>query len=130
LLISHWSLGYLSLTDVESIRTLLGLYNFPAFYDRQAARENELLGQALVQSQARPEERFHRGRPVRGLHVTLTLKEDHFGGSGRMFLFGRVVHEFLARYATMNSFVRLDLVGAEQGETQSWPARMGAQPLL
>ncbi|MFH1138307.1 MAG: type VI secretion system baseplate subunit TssF [Pseudomonadota bacterium] len=129
-LISHWSLNYLSMTKVESLRTILALYNFHALFDRQAAQENELRMQGLLRAEAKPEERFYLGRPVRGLSLELEVQEGNFAGEGDIFLFGRVLREFLALYATMNSFVRLTIRGVEKRETYSWPARIGRRNLL
>jgi len=130
LLMSHWSLNYMSLTSVEALRGLLALYNFHAFEDRQAARENELRMSAIAGVKGRPEERFYRGTPVRGLAVEMDLQESHFSGPGDVYLFGRVLHEFMARYVTMNSFVRLTVKGVEHRDIYEWPARMGEQTLL
>ena len=129
-LISHWSLNYMSMTRIESLRNILALYNFHAFFDRRAAQENELCMQGLVRTKSSPEERFYKGRPIRGLSLELEIQESNFAGDGEIYLLGRVLREFFALYATINSFVRLSIQGIEKRETFSWPARIGRQNLL
>jgi type VI secretion system protein ImpG len=130
LLMSHWSLNYLSLANVESLRNVLSLYNFQAFVDRQAAQRSELLLSGLVKARGKPEERFYLGRPIQGVGIELELKEDNFFSEGNLYLFGRILHEFMTTYATMNSFTRLTITGAERREQYRWPARIGRQLLL
>ena len=130
LLMSHWSHNYLTLGSVEAVRNLLTLYNLPAFIDRQAAREHQLRLKGILGMKAVPEERFHRGTPVRGVAVELELKEGNFTSEGEMYLFGRVLHEFMALYSTMNSFVRLTVRGVEHREEFPWPARIGQRVLI
>jgi type VI secretion system protein ImpG len=129
-LISNLSLNYLSLTSVEALRGILGIYNFQALRDRQAARENELRLSGIVGVRASPEERLYRGAAVRGLRIDLDMKEDNFAGEGEMVLFAGVLNEFLSQYCTLNSFVHLVVHGTQHGETYSWSPRMGQLSLV
>ncbi|MBF0527985.1 MAG: type VI secretion system baseplate subunit TssF [Deltaproteobacteria bacterium] len=130
LLVSHWSQNYQALNSVESLRQILSLYNFPALIDRQAAQEHELRLGALTDLITRPEEQLYRGRPVRGLSVDLTVNESKFSSQGELFLFSKVLSEFLTQYATINAFVRLTVKGTALGEVYSFPARLGEKTLL
>ncbi len=129
-LISHLSLNYLSLQSVEALRGILELYNYPALYDRQAARENTLRLEGITALECRPAERILRGAPVRGLSIHLELKEDNFAGEGEMYLLATVLNEFFALYTTINSFTELHVRGAKFGEVYHWPPRLGRQALL
>ncbi|MFC1889889.1 type VI secretion system baseplate subunit TssF [Thermodesulfobacteriota bacterium] len=129
-LISHLSLNYLSLTELESLRGILGAYNFQALRDRQAARANELRLSGLKSIRAVPSERLLQGVPVRGTVVEIELVEDHFAGEGEMVLFASILNEFLALYASMNTFSELVVHGVQQGETYRWPPRLGDQIVL
>jgi type VI secretion system protein ImpG len=60
----------------------------------------------------------------------MTLSESRFAGEGDMYLFATVLAEFLALYASINSFHELVVTGAETGETYRWPAKVGQQPVL
>ncbi|MCC6572575.1 MAG: type VI secretion system baseplate subunit TssF [Planctomycetes bacterium] len=129
-LLSHLSLNYLSLIDLESLRSLIGLYNFRARVDRQAENAHRLMLAALEKISARPAIRLVQGAPVRGMEVELEVGEDGFGGEGEAYLFGSVLSEFLAQYVSLNAFSRLSLKGTKYGEVHTWPARSGKRTLL
>lgn len=129
-LISHLSLNAFSLARPESLRSVLSLYNFPALYDQQASRAHQLRLEAIQKVEARPENALFQGAPARGLHTIIELSEEKFAGEGDMILFGSVLDEFLALYATLNSFTRLTLRGLRSGEVYSWAPRLGRQILL
>lgn len=129
-LISHLSLNYLSLTNVEALRGILALYNFQSLVDRQIGRANERRLDGLTAVQSKPETLLFGGTPIRGTMMTLTLRENHFANEGDVFLFGSVMNEFLATYAAINSWTQLTVKGEQQGEIYQWPARMGRQLLL
>lgn len=129
-LISNMCLNYLSLSSPEALRSLLGLYNFRALYDRQAEREHQLRLEAIRSVKAVPEERLHRGTPVRGTRIEIELAEANFAAEGEMVLFGDVLSEFLALYCSINSYARLVLRGAEKGEVYTWSPRSGRQTLI
>lgn len=129
-LISHLSLNYLSLTNVEALRGILELYNYQALYDRQAARENILRLEGLVSLDARPVERLVRGSPIRGTSIAMDMSEESFAGEGDMYLFATVLNEFFALYASINSFTELKVRGTKFGEVYQWPLRLGQQSIL
>lgn len=129
-LISHLSLNYLSITNVEALRGILELYNYQALYDRQAARENIQRLEGLEAVQARPVERLLRGAPVRGTAIELQMKEDNFAGEGEMYLFASVLNEFFSLYSSINSLTELKVRGTKYGEIYEWPARLGQQVVL
>ena len=131
-LISHLSLNYLSITSVDALRGILGLYNFRALYDRQAARENELRLEGIVDVATRHAERLLPGGGgfVRGIHTEIALTEDNFAGQGDLYLFATVLNEFIGLYATMNSFTQTTVRGVQFGEVYAWPPRIGRQIIL
>jgi len=129
-LISHLSLNYLSLLNVEALRGILELYNYQALYDRQAARENILRLEGLVALSARPVERLLHGAPMRGTSILLEMNEDNFAGEGDMYVFATVLNEFFALYASLNALTELTVKGIKFGELYRWPARLGAQAIL
>src|SRR5690606_26982035 len=108
-LLAHLSLNYRSLLDVESLRALLGLYDFRARSDRQARRQLENRTQAILAVEGRRGTLMSEGVPLRGIRVTLRIDEDRFGGEGEVFLFGTVFCEFLAECVTLNSFSELSI---------------------
>lgn len=131
--ISHLSLNYLSLTDLNeqdgaaALREMLRLYAS----DEESAVRRHLEGIRSVRVE--PITRRMPGRgPVafgRGMGIRLSCDERPFEGNGA-FLLGSVLAEFFARHASLNSFTEtaLDVLG--RGEVMRWPTRFGQRPLL
>lgn len=131
-LISHLSVNYLSLADQDAdalpqtLRRLLELYGAAA--DEVARRQIE--GIRLSKAQA-----IHARVPGpgplvfgRGTGVEVTVDEQGLSGSSP-FLLGAVLEHFLARHASINSFVQLTLRSAgARGVIHSWPVRTGRRP--
>ena len=124
-LISHLSLNYTSMLDVESIRVLLATYDFRAMVDRQAQQMHERLTQGLIEVTSTAATRLFRGMPLRGTAVRLSLDEDLFSSEGAMLLFASVMDRFLSQYATMNSFMQLSIAGTRTGFEHQFEARLG-----
>ena len=131
--ISHLSLNYLSLTDLNeqdgaaALRDMLRLYT----RDDESVVRRHLEGIRSVRVE--PITRRMPGRgPVtfgRGMGIRLNCDERAFEGSGA-FLLGSVLEDFFARHASLNSFTEtaLDVLG--RGEVMRWPTRFGQRPLL
>lgn len=129
-LIAHLNLNYLSLLSVDALRSVVGLYNFRANFDRQAEQAHSRLIEGIKEVSGRPAMRLFEGLPVRGLEINLKLDEDLLGGEGEMFFFSSVLDAFFAQYVSLNSFSRLQVTGAKLAEVYSWPARIGNQSIL
>ena len=129
-LISALSLNYLSLQNVEALRTILHAFDFAARVDRQNERNalRRLEGIERIHSQS--SDRLFKGRPVRGMRSVLHIRESKFASEGEMFLFATVLAEFFALFATINSFHELVVEGLDAGEVYRWTARVGNQPLI
>ena len=126
--VSHLSLNYLSLMDVDerqgaaALRELLGLYASGS----DVAMQKQLDGVLSVASQP-----VHRRLPApgliafgRGLQITVKLDEAAFEGSG-VFLLGAVLEQFFSRYVSLNSFTETVLETEQRGRVMQWPARIG-----
>lgn len=129
-LLSHLALNYLSLIDLDSLRTLLGLYNFRARVDRQAENAQKMLLEGIKRIAATPSTRLLEGFPVRGLTVEVDLDEENFGGEGEAYLFGAILDEFFSQYVSLNAFCRLRVKGLKYGEIHDWPTRTGDRIIL
>jgi type VI secretion system protein ImpG len=129
-LLSHLTLNYLSLVDLEALRRLLGLYHFRARVDQKSENSLRLLLQGLKAVRSMPATRLFQGTPVRGLHVDLDVDEEGLGGEGETYLLGSVLNEFFAQYVSLNAFCRLTVNGTKFGEIYQWPSRMGDRILL
>jgi len=130
MLISNMALNYTSLTNVEALKVILSAYNFPAFYDKQAARINELRMDGIASINVAPMTLMFNGLPARGLRTRLGMKSSKFTNMGDMYLFAAVLNEFFALYASINSFNQLTVKDLERGEEFQWQPRIGQQPVI
>jgi len=128
-LISNMSLNYLSLTDINALKVILETYDLPRYHDRQALKISQKKLGALRAIQHEAVDRLHRGLPIRGLRVDLTVDPLGFAGQGDLFVFASVLNQFFALYASLNSYLELRVIST-QGDVYLWPFRMGQQPLL
>ncbi|MBI4565357.1 MAG: type VI secretion system baseplate subunit TssF [Planctomycetes bacterium] len=129
-LLSHMALNYLSLSRIEALRSIVGLYNFRALVDRQAEQAHRLLLDGLRRIESKPTTRFVRGMPMRGTAIDLELSEDHFAGEGDLFLFGTFLDRFFETYVSINSFTHLTVKGTKYGGIYTWPPRLGGRTLM
>jgi type VI secretion system protein ImpG len=124
-LLSNMSLNYVSLTNVHALRAVLTAYDFRAPHDRPRARILEKTLQGMVHIRCSETDRIYGGLPVRGAQTRLTLDQRAFSCEGGMYLFGSILNEFFALYATVNSFHQFIVVESSRGEEYIWPARLG-----
>jgi type VI secretion system protein ImpG len=130
-LISHLSLNYLSLVEEgrESLQQILRLYDFTG------SQFAEKMIEGIVGLKSKP----HFARVVsengvsfvRGTRVEMEFDEDQFVGGG-VYLFAAVLEQFLALYASLNSFTQLVAKTRRRGEEvlREWPPRAGQKILL
>ncbi|HEX6370347.1 MAG TPA: type VI secretion system baseplate subunit TssF [Longimicrobium sp.] len=131
-LISHLSLNHLSLTGgdegLEALREILRLY--AAYGDPTV--ESQVFG--IRRMETRPAVRrvgpdAWRGF-CRGTEIDLLVDEGAFTG-GSALLLASVLDRFFGLYAAVNSFTRLSVRRQNREEAwKTWPARVGARPLL
>lgn len=124
-LISNMSLNYLPLNNVHALRALIASYDFRALHDRNRARVLDKMLGGMTDVASEETDRIYQGLPVRGAVTRMTLDRGGFSCEGDMYLFASVMNEFLALYATVNSFHQLVVVDAKRGEEYQWPARLG-----
>jgi len=131
--ISHLSLNYLSLTDLNEQDGAAALREMLRLYTREAESVVRRHLEGIRSVRVEPITRRMPGRgPVtfgRGMGVRLSCDERAFEGTGA-FLLGSVLEEFFARHASLNSFTEtaLDVIG--RGEVMRWPTRFGQRPVL
>ena len=124
-LISHMSLNYVSLTNIDHFKELLRVYDFEAAFDAQRAAAHQRRLDGILDIRATYRERMVRGAPIRGLQVDLELNEDHFAGEGDAYLFAGILDRFVAAYVTLNSFTQLNVRFARTGHSHSFAPRWG-----
>ena len=130
-LISHLSLNYLTLTDVNSdqgasaLRELLGLYSRlgAAGADTQVEAVQKLKVQAV-------DRRVPSRGPIvfgRGVRLELEVDEAPFAGVSPWML-GAVLDQFFARHVGINSFTEFALRTIQRGSIASWAPQIGRRP--
>ena len=123
-------MGLRALTEPEVLRAVLDVYNLHALVDRQAARANELRVAAVKDVKVTPNERLHRGAPVRGVAIDVDLDETGFAGDGDLFLFSAILERFFATYVSLNSFSKTTINGIGSKIRFIWPPRSGNLTML
>lgn len=127
-LLSHLQLNYLSLVDGQARDGAAGLREVLSLYGLDPRSPLHKQVEGLVSVTTAPAIcRVPVPGPIafgRGLEVRLTMDERAFEGSGIMVM-GTVLEHFLARHATLNSFVQLVLHSQSRGEIKRWKPRIG-----
>ena len=129
-LLSHLAINRQSLGDVETLRSLLALYNFQKDSSPVVGRANELKIEAIRSVDSTPITRMMQGAPVRGVQTFIELDEARLGPAGEAFLFGCVLDELFASHASLNSFNELRVRLHPSKTVLRWPARSGRQQIL
>ncbi len=122
-LVSMFSLNYTSLMDVENLKLLLNLYVFEESRDRVRVTANKNRIEGIKGIEEIPVDRFVMGIMMRGRKIKLKVRSDHFAGLGDMYLFGTMLENFFALYASMNTFTKLVIEDVLTGESYAWPER-------
>lgn len=120
----------LPLASAQALRDYLQLFLPTQNQDPTRVSLNRLKIDSIRQFSSKPEERLFRGRPMRGLHLDLTLSRDGFANAGEMYILGNILNDLLASYAVINTYTRLTITDGATGERLQWPARLGKKTLL
>lgn len=128
-LVSHLSLNHLSLANgPEALREILSLYDA-----LQSAENRNVIAAVLdVHSRAKAMRIVSGGLPgiVRGLEVSVRLDPARLKASG-LYLFATVLERFVARYASVNSFIEFVVATDERSqEVRRWKPRAGDRTLV
>ena len=131
-LVSHLSLNYLTLTDVDpdsgaaALRELLDLYSALA----ESAVRSHVKGVTRV-AISPVTRRLPQTGPLafgRGVQVALTVDETAFGAISP-YLLGCVLEEFFARHVSINTFTETSLASLQRGHVAAWAPRIGRRPV-
>lgn len=128
-LLSNMAMNYIPLTNLEAMKGIVATYDFRAVHDSRRARALSNTLQGMTGISTEETDRIYRGLPMRGSRTQLVLNHRKFSCEGEMFLFASVLNEFLALYATVNSFHQLAVREEKSGEEYLWPARLGSRRL-
>ena len=129
-LISHLSLNYLSLSNHETLRGLLEVYDFVFARDERARVRHARRLEGIREVGSEVVDGIHGGYAVKIVETRVDVDESFFEGEGDVFLFGCVLDHFLSMYVAANSFSRLTLHERGKGRRTRYPARAGREILL
>jgi len=122
--LSHLSSTWASLANAETLKNFLSVYNWSGEEGRKRRID------AIVDVQSGPAEKLHNGSVIRGVRVSVTLRETEFKDSGDIHLFGRILSEFLSQFVSINSFLELVFIQKPSGKTMTWSGSEGKRCLM
>jgi type VI secretion system protein ImpG len=122
-LISHLNLSYTSLTELETLKSVLSLYN----WNQDINNPNKKKIQAITHIHPPTPKHIIQDRGlIRGIEFKIEVDETQFeSGEGDIHLFGTVLSRFLAQYVTINSFVILTIIESETKKQHIWTPKLG-----
>lgn len=123
-LLQHLRLCKRDLTDVDALRSVLGLYDLHATIDSVAAANLKRLQQSIVDTRADTLTRQHRGRPIRGRHWHVTINDRVLSVPYESYLCGSVLDEYAAAQTPLNWFSELTVHRYQSKEVHRWPTRL------
>jgi type VI secretion system protein ImpG len=129
-LVAHLALNVRTLGNTESLRSLLGLYNFHEDADQQLGRQNRLRVESIRNVDVRSARRLIERIPVRGQHTTIEVEQAAFASEGDVFAFGCALDWLFATETPLNSFHELSLKLHPSGVELKWAPRTGTQPIF
>lgn len=127
--ISNMSLNYLSLEDINSLRTILETYDFYGAFDRKQREKTTMQLKGFENISYETCEMIDKGLPIRGTHIKLKVNPLNFSCLGEAYIFCCVLNEFFALYSNLNSFHKLS-VDINNEDNLQWPAKIGSQTLI
>jgi len=121
---SHLSSTWASLASADALKNFLKIYD----WSRQEGRTRRI--EAITDVESAPAETIIKGCPVRGVCVTITLRETEFRDSGDIHMFGEVLNQFLGQFVSINSFLKLIFMQKPSGKTMEWNPGEGKRCLI
>ena len=130
-LASHLFLNQICFANgADTLRILkdnLALYHYDDEYDNSLVTNGLLAVETRMVTERHPET-LKQGF-CKGIELTLAIDENYFA-ENNIYLFGCMLHEFLSRGCSINTFIRLIINSNRGGEIHRWKARLGVKPIL
>ncbi|MDA9557260.1 type VI secretion system baseplate subunit TssF [Vibrio sp.] len=129
-LIANMSLNYMTMADINALKTLIATYDFQSNVNRQTQRISQRRLEGLKAVDILPIDRIYRGVMVRGTQCHLTVDSDKFVNEGDMFLLCNIINEFIRVHASINSFTELEVTDDNTNENYHWKHQIGRQEVI
>ena len=128
-IVSNMSLNYLALDNIQTLRSVLEVYDFIGANDMLQKKQTETILNGLESISYKTSDMIFKGLPIRGIVSKLTLDSKKFSTIGEAYIFVSVLNEFFSLYCTVNSFHKLEVLIDKKAQF-TWKPRMGKQALL
>jgi type VI secretion system protein ImpG len=123
-LISHLTLSYSTLAEIDNLKKLLSLYNWSP--SQTNPNKKRIQGIKKVHEPAAKSIQYQRG-VIRGIEFRLEVDPEKFEhGAGDIHLFGMVLNRFLSQYVTINSFAVLTIIEEGTDREYKWEPNLGS----
>ncbi|MDH5387807.1 MAG: type VI secretion system baseplate subunit TssF [Gammaproteobacteria bacterium] len=129
-LLSHLSLNYLSLAEVDNFKALLGLYIFTSGAGNKQEAINRKCIEGVVDIKVAPCDRLVSGIPMRGQAINVHVNSKSYSCSGDMYLFGMLLDYLFGSFASLNSFTEFTMTDSVSDVVFKWAPRTGDRPLI
>lgn len=129
-LLSHLAINYLSLADVDNLKSLLELYIFSTHGANRQEVANRKRIDAITAVEVTPCDRLVGSISMRGQSIKVTVDAHQFTSSGDMYLFGMLLDRLMASFASLNCFTEFSLADSGSDEVYQWPIRAGDRLLI
>ena len=122
-LIAHLTVGYSSLAESETLKSILNLYNWTKTHNNpnkkridgiRKIHEPKIVNRIIDQS------------IIRGIEFHIEVDPKEFeNGEGDINLIGMVLNNFLSQYVTINSYIHLKISELGTGKQYIWQPKAG-----
>lgn len=128
--ISSLSLNFLSLANIDNLKSLLGLFIATEDHDRPRLIANQKRIDGIHAIKILPINKVFRGRIVSGQSIEIEVIEEQFAGIGDIYIFGTMLSSFFAAYASINTFTQFMIKELNSGVYFKWPIKIGSRHLI
>ncbi|HQF44055.1 MAG TPA: type VI secretion system baseplate subunit TssF, partial [Ignavibacteriaceae bacterium] len=122
-LIANLSISYTSLSDVETLKSILNLYNW--FKIHNHPNKKRIDGIKKI-DKPKVISKIKNRSIIRGIEFHITIDPNEFEhGRGDIYLFGLILNKFLSQYVTINSFIQLKITESGTNKEYIWEPIIG-----
>lgn len=128
--ISHLSMNFLSIANLENLKELLKLYVSSEDMDKPRLATNQKRVEGITALKATSVDSIFRGIMMRGQQIDMEVDSTQFAELGDVYLFGTLMDHFFSAYTSMNIYTQFNLKEINSGVTFKWKPRVGNRILI